>query len=142
MKYGDIVKYKGQLGELVTDDKKNFLFHPVKFGNYYYNQLDIVTENDIEVANFDEHISYIEQEFVWGEVIKTHCIGEYQIMEFKPEHKEDAISYHGYINFEDTNTTHCSIESALISLIARNKLEVNEARYAELFINKMLNGNL
>ena len=141
MKYGDIVRYKGKLGELVTDDKKNFLFHPVKHGRYSYSELDVVTENDIEVASFDDCISYIEQDFVWGEVVKTHCIGEYQIIEYKPK-REDTISYHGYINFKDTNTSNNSLDSALISLITRNKLEVNEARWASVFISKMLDGKL
>ena len=141
MKYGDIVKYKGNLGKLVTDDKNNFLFHPVKHGRYSYSELDIVTENDIEMASFDECISYIEQEFVWGRIIKTHCVSEYQIIEYSPE-RAGGISYHTYINFKDTNTSNDSLDGALITAITTNKLECNEARWASIFISKMLDGKL
>jgi len=135
MKYGEIVKYNNELGELVTDDGK-FYFHPVNYGSYYCSNLDEVTEKDIQETTTEEKIDYIEMEYTWGTVIKTHCIGEYQIIEEEDEKGEKG--YHAYINFKDTNSTYETLDNALIGVIAEKHLEVNAARYATSFILKML----
>jgi hypothetical protein len=118
MNYGEIVKYNGSLGKLVTDDKKNFLFLPAGFGRYLYSQLDIVTENEISETTFDEKVKYIQLNFSWGEIINTHIIGEYVIFEhtYKGDHKE--ISFHPYINFKDTSHGYSTLDSAIVGAIA------------------------
>lgn len=137
MKYGDIVKFNNNLGELVTDDKGNFLFHPMGFGNYSYCELGIVTESDITEPTFDEKIQYINGEFVWGIIVKIHCIGDYQIIEYT-DGKDKEDKFHVYINFQDTSSSYSTLDNALIGAITQNKLEANEARWASSFIQKML----
>ena len=58
----------------------------------------------------------IEKEFTWGNVIKIHCIGEYQIVEYIDK-RDKKIYYHGYINYSDTNCAYLSLDSALIGCI-------------------------
>ena len=58
----------------------------------------------------------IEKEFIWGNVIKIHCIGEYQIVEYIDK-RDKKIYYHGYINYSDTNCSYLSLDSALIGCI-------------------------
>jgi hypothetical protein len=128
MKVSEIVKYNGVLGELVKDDKGNFLFHPVNFGRYYYNELDIVTENDLEETTFDEKVDYLKKEFSWGEVLEVHSIAEYIIFKYKEKksnhisdeayEKEDHISYHSYTNFKDDSMGYATLDQAIIGVIS------------------------
>lgn len=137
MKYGEIVKYNGELGKLVTEDKK-FYFLPVNYGGYYCSNLEEVTENNIEETTIEEKIHFNEMEFSWGTVVKTHCIGKYQIIEYKDD-RDNSICYSIYINFKGIGCSYNTLDTALIGVIAHNSLEVNTAHYATSFILKMLN---
>jgi hypothetical protein len=134
MKYGDIIKLNGILGKVVTGDKK-FYFHPINYGNYYCSDLEEITDDTIEQTTNEEKIKFIEDTYVWGSVVKTHCIGEYQIIEYLDRNNE--VSYNPYINFEDNGCSYSSLDAALIGVIARNKIEVNSANHAIGFIFKM-----
>jgi hypothetical protein len=142
MKYGDIIKFNGKLGEVVTDDKNNFLFHPAGFGSYYYNQLQVITEGDITETTQEEKIEYLKQEFVWGEIINTYIIGEYVIFEFiesytlKNEGKE-VRHFHAYINYKDISISYNSLDYCLIGTIAYKYDGANSQ--AAKFFERMIN---
>ena len=114
MKENDIVIYKGQIGKIVTSDKK-FKFKPCTItGSCYYSDLDTVTADDVQETTHEEKIEYLKAVFVWGDVINVHCIGEYQIIE--AEYKGN-VEYHGYINYNDIHFSYTSLDEALIGLI-------------------------
>lgn len=78
MKYGDIVVYNGVIGKVVKDrETKTFRFLPCCYGSYYSSNLDVITEENIREATHEEKIELISKEYIWGEVVKVHCIGEY-----------------------------------------------------------------
>ena len=83
MKYGDIVVYNGVIGKVVTDydNKENFKFLPCNYGSYYSSDLETITDDDVREATHEEKIELISKEYTWGDVVKVHCIGEYQIVE-------------------------------------------------------------
>lgn len=114
-KYGDIVVYKNQIGTVVKSEN-DFKFHPCNYGSCYFSELDTITDNDVREATHDEKLELIEREFKWGNVIKIHCIGEYQIVEcfYKRDKK---THYHGYINYNDISRSYLSLDSALIGCI-------------------------
>ena len=78
--------------------------------------LDTITDKDVREATHDEKLELIEKEFTWGNVIKIHCIGEYQIVEYIDK-RDKKTYYHGYINYSDTNHSYLSLDSALIGCI-------------------------
>ena len=116
MKSGDIVIYKDEVGTVVTDyDNKDILrFLPCNYGRYYSSELDEITENDVREATHEEKLDLIRREYHWGEVIKIHCVGEYQIVEAS---KDEKVHYHGYINYNDINKSYYSLDSALVGCI-------------------------
>jgi len=118
----DIVKYKGNLGKVITSypDKNVLKFLPCNYGNYSTDQLQTVTFNDVTETTFAEKIQFIETEYTWGKIITTHSIGDYQIIE---DHKNN---FHLYINFKDTNTSYSSIDTALIGGVCRKYDGINE----------------
>ena len=77
----------------------------------------------------------IEKEFTWGNVIKIHCIGEYQIVEYIDK-RDKKTYYHGYINYIDTNHSYLSLDSALIGCIGY-KHEGGNGR-AAMYFEKMI----
>ena len=136
MEYDQIVKSNGVLGRVVTGDNK-FYFHPAeKRGNYSCSQLDRITEETVEPITFEEKIQCIEQEFHWGSVIKTHDIGEYQIIEYIGN--KGLVCFSPYVNFKCCHTSYTSLDIALIGVITGNSLEVNDARYATTCILRIL----
>ncbi|GCD12630.1 hypothetical protein [Clostridium tagluense] len=113
-----VVKKDGTLGKVVIgnfDHKGKEMFHPVKFGSYYESDLQLLSEIEYAEANKQDYIDYIEKDFSWGTVIKTHTIGEYQIIEYTDS--ENTISFHPYINYIDTNYTFKSLEKAMTGVI-------------------------
>lgn len=117
MKYGDIVRYGNRIGKVVTDRETNtFRFLPCGHGSCYFSALDIVTENDVIEATHEEKVKLITEEYTWGEVVKVHCIGEYQIVEAIGK-RDGEVQWHGYINYRDTNTGYSSLDSALVGCI-------------------------
>lgn len=116
MKSGDIVIYKSEVGTVVTDydNREVMRFLPCNYGTYSTSRLKAITEDDIREATHEEKLDLIEREYHWGEVVKIHCVGEYQIIEAIKDRK---IHYHGYINYKDTNTSYYSLDSALVGCI-------------------------
>lgn len=115
MKYGDIVVYKNQIGTVVKSEN-DFKFHPCNYGSWYFSELNTITDEDVRKATHEEKLELIEKEFTWGNVIKIHCIREYQIVEYIDK-RDKKTYYHGYINYSDTNHSYLSLDSALIGCI-------------------------
>lgn len=135
MEYGQIVKFNGVVGRVVTD-KEKFYFHPAtESGRYIISQLHQITDETIEPIDFQDKILCIEHEFNWGPVIKTHVIGDYQIIEYMDN---GEIKFSPHINFRSCHTTYTSLDIALIGAIANNSLEINEAIYATICILRIL----
>lgn len=115
MKYGDIVVYKNQIGTVVKSEN-DFKFHPCDYRSCFFSELSTITDDDVREATHDEKLELIEREFAWGSVIKIHCIGEYQVVEYVHK-KKNKTYYHGYIHYRNTNHSYLSLDSALIGCI-------------------------
>ena len=115
MKYGDIVVYNNKVGTVVKD-KDNFKFLPCNYGRCYFSNLDTITDDDIQEATHDEKLELIEEEFSWGRVVKIHCIGEYQIVEYV-DRRDHTTRYHGYINYTDASNSYSSLDAALVGCV-------------------------
>ena len=131
MKSGDIVIYKNEVGTVVTDyNNRNVMrFLPCNYGTYSTSRLNAITVDDIREATHEEKLDLIRREYQWGKVVKIHCVGEYQVVEAT---KDNETHWHGYINYEDTNTGYCSLESALVGCIGR-KYEGGNGKAAMYF---------
>ena len=131
MKSGDIVIYKSEVGTVVTDydNREVMRFLPCNYGTYSTSRLKAIAEDNIREATHEEKLDLIEREYHWGEVVKIHCVGEYQIIEAI---KDQKIHYHGYINYKDTNTSYYSLDSALVGCIGR-KYEGGNGKAAMYF---------
>ncbi|KAI4445308.1 hypothetical protein C823_007815 [Eubacterium plexicaudatum ASF492] len=138
MKSGDIVIYKSEVGTVVTDydNREVMRFLPCNYGTYSTSRLKAIAEDDIREATHEEKLDLIEREYHWGEVVKIHCVGEYQIIEAI---KDQKIHYHGYINYKDTNTSYYSLDSALVGCIGR-KHEGRNGK-AAMYFCKMIGMN-
>ncbi len=138
MKRGDIVIYKSEVGTVVTDydNREVMRFLPCNYGTYSTSRLKAIAEDDIREATHEEKLDLIEREYHWGEVVKIHCVGEYQIIEAI---KDQKIHYHGYINYKDTNTSYYSLDSALVGCIGR-KHEGGNGK-AAMYFCKMIGMN-
>jgi len=134
MEYGQIVNFNGVLGKVVTDEGK-FYFNPANGGHYSCSRLEEITDETAIPATFQEKIRYIREDFPWGNIIEIHHIGEYQIIEHMDK---GEVRFCPYINFSSCNSSHSSIDTALIGAITKNSIEANEARYATTFILRML----
>lgn len=138
MKYGDIVVYNGTVGKVVTDttkkDETSFRFLPCKYGSYYPADLEEITEENTREATHEEKVMLISKEYVWGRVIKVHCIGDYQIIEAVD--KKGEVHWHSYIDYDDTCTSYKSLDSALVGCIAIKHDGVNSR--AAMYFCKMI----
>lgn len=137
MKYGDIVVYNNQIG-MVVKSGNNFKFHPCNRGCCSFSLLDTITDNDVEEATHDEKLELIEREFGWGNVIKIHCVGEYQIVEYIDK-KDKNTYYHGYIHYKDINVSYLSLDSALVGCVGY-KYEGGNGK-AAMYFDKMIGLN-
>ncbi len=128
----DIVVHNNIIGRVVeTYGKKcEYRLLPCNYGRYYSEDLEVITDETIREATFDEKILFIEEEYHWGSVIKTYCIGEYQIIE------DDKGSFHLYIDFIDIGRSYNSLDSALIGAVCYKHDGCNER--ASEYIFKML----
>lgn len=68
-------------------------------------------------------------------MFQIHCIGEYQIVEYIDK-KNSKKHYHGYINYNDTNCSYSSLDSALIGCIGY-KYEGGNGKTA-MYFGKMI----
>lgn len=132
MKYGDIIVYNNEIGKVVRDSETNtFRFLPCGHGSCYFSTLDIISEENTREATHEEKIELITKEYTWGDVVKVHCIGEYQIVEAIGKTDRET-QWHGYINYRDTNTSYSSLDSALVGCIGI-KYEGGNGRAAMYF---------
>ena len=131
VKIGDIVIYKDEVGTVVMDydNREVMRFLPCNYGTYSTSRLNVITEDDVREATHEEKLNLVSREYHWGEVVKIHCVGEYQIIEAI---KDQKIHYHGYINYKDTNTSYYSLDSALVGCIGR-KYEGGNGKAAMYF---------
>lgn len=138
MKSGDIVIYKDEVGTVVTDydNREVMRFLPCNYGTYSTSRLKAITESDVREATHEEKLDLIRMEYHWGEVVKIHCVGDYQIVEAI---KDNKTHWHGYINYKDTNTSYYSLDSALVSCIGR-KHEGGNGK-AAMYFCKMIGMN-
>ena len=69
----------GTIGEVITgqyDETKGVeLFLPVNHGGYYEDKLQQLKDLQYTEGTTEDCISFIEQEYHFGEVIKIHAIG-------------------------------------------------------------------
>lgn len=140
MQVNDIVKFNGELGKVIQPQSEvNVLrFLPCNYGTYYRDDLHIVTFEDLTETTFEEKVKFIETEYHWGKVVKTHCVGDYQIIEDKREYNgKEEICFHLYINFVDRHISYESIDKALIGAICC-KYDGCDERLSG-YINKALN---
>jgi hypothetical protein len=137
----NIVRYKGQLGTVVSDynnrEIKKFL--PINYGSYYSDRLDTINTDFLEEASFDEKIEFIEKSFSWGKVIKVHVIGEYQIIEYETKINKD-INFHPYINFCDIGHSYYTLDEALIGVIAYKYDGANSQAF--YYVTRMLGSDI
>lgn len=75
--------------------------------------------------------SLTSKPYTWGELQVVHEIGNYLIVEYT---KDGEVGFHPYVNGKDTNTSHGSLDKALIHAICCNS---GHNRASE-FINNML----
>lgn len=136
----NIIRYRGQIGTIVSDydnrEIKKFL--PMNYGSYYSTQLDTINTDHVTEASFEDKVKFIEEEFHWGKVIKTHTIGEFQIIEYEAifNGKNEGIRFHPYINFNDTNYSYYTLDEAIIGVIAYKHDGYNSQ--AAMFFTKMI----
>ena len=131
-----IIRYKGQLGTIVSDyyNREIEKFLPMNYGQYYSNRLETIENQFITKASTVDKIKFITQTFVWGEVVQIHIIGEYQIIEYI---KEDGKSgFHPYINFNDISHSYNTLDESLIGVISYKYDGCNSQ--ASLFFNRMI----
>jgi hypothetical protein len=74
-----------------------------------------------------------KDEFVWGNVVKNHAVGEYNIIEFV---RDGEHLFHAYIGGKDTNHSFTSLDAALVGVIAY-KYEGGNHR-ADRYFTKMV----
>lgn len=134
MKYGDIVVYKNQIGTVVKSEN-DFKFHPCNYGSCYFSELNTITDEDVREATHEEKLELIEKEFTWGNVIKIHCIGEYQIVEYMNK-RDYGTYYHIYINYMDLSHSYSSLDAALVGCVGC-KYEGRGSR-AAMYFEKMI----
>lgn len=114
-----IVKNDGTIGKIITgqydytDGKE--LFYPVGHGRYCEKQLDLLEDIEYREGTEEDYLEYIKQDFPWGQVVKIHNIGEYQIIEYINSGGE--FSFHTYINYESTSRSYETLEKAITGVI-------------------------
>lgn len=114
---GEIIKVNGVLGKVYNYDKKcGTRFHPVNYGSYYMDRLPEVTE--FEETSHEDKISFLVQEFVWGDIINVHSVGDFLIFEYTRKNRtEEEILFHGYTKYKDSNHSWETLDQSLVGLI-------------------------
>ena len=133
-----IVKLEnGTLGKVLIGSHEGTLekelFYPANYGRYYEKDLSLLENTTYSEATEKDYMEYIETTFVWGEVMKIHSVGEYQIIEYI---KEGEKSFHPYINYNDTSMSYESLDQALTGVICE-KIEGGNGK-ANMYLWKML----
>ena len=109
----------GTVGKIITgeyDETKGIeLFYPTAYGSYNEFNLDQLKDLEFTEGTEEDYISYIEQDYSFGEVVKTHIIGEYQIIEAIDSEGEKRFS--PYINFKRIGMSFTELDRALTGVI-------------------------
>lgn len=111
------------------------LFYPAKQGCYNESSLQQLKDLKYTEGTEEDYISYIEQDFSFGEVVKTHVIGEYQIIESIKEDGEKHFS--PYINYDRIRMSYASLDQAITGVICYKYDGANSQ--ANKFLWKMIN---
>lgn len=133
----EIIKYKGKLGTIVDDyeNKEIKRFYPVKYGRYYSCDLEIIDNSLVQETTHEEKLEYIRQDYVWGEVVKIHCISDYQIIESIDKQDKNTM-YSCYVNYNSISTSSDTLDNAIIICMAK-KYDGNNSQAAYYF-SKMI----
>lgn len=131
---GDIVWYGDKLGNIVSNynNPTELKFLPLGYGSYYAEDLETINHKLIVIPTFEDKIKFIEKDFCWGKVIKTHYIGQFQFIEAERNNKDYPVLFSAYINFESISRSYMSLESAMIGVIAY-KYDGSSSQAAEFF---------
>ena len=109
----------GNIGRVITgqyDELKGIeLFYPVGYGSYNEENLQQLKGLEFTEGSEQDYISYIEQEYHFGKVVKTHIIGEYQIIESVDS--EEKTRFSPYINYGRIGQSFHSLEKAITGVI-------------------------
>jgi len=123
LKSGMIVKHNNQLGKLTRGAEKKLYFVPAKYYVQSWEDLTVITEENVQDTTHDEKVEFLKNDFTWGDVIKTYTVGEYVIFEYIDgydlEHeKVKNIRFHALINYQTVSISYHSLDSCLIGTIA------------------------
>jgi hypothetical protein len=115
------------------------LFLPAEQRCYDETELDKLSDLEYIEATIEDCISYLEQDFSWGEVLNIHTIGEYQIVEysqFNEDENKTEIWFEAYRNYERSHYTADTLEKAITGAICCKYDGVNSQ--ANKFLWKMI----
>lgn len=128
----------GTIGKVVIgqyEENENVeIFVPVGYDRYSEEKLIPLQDLKYSEGTQEDYITYLEKDFPWGEVIKTHVIGEYQIIQYIDSDNEET--FQGYINFKDTRESFHSLEEAITGAICYKYDGANSQ--ANTFLWKMI----
>lgn len=119
-----IVKYNktGQLGTLLEKQLPEGIeihFYPAGYGQYWIEQLPLVTEGDLSETSLAEKIIYLKMMNTWGDVVNTHIIndGEYVILEVVHTGSINRHLYQVYLHFRSISQSYETLDSAIIGVL-------------------------
>jgi hypothetical protein len=116
LKHGDIVKVEGVLGYVFKDAEKGDRFVDGALSTYSGSKLPMLM--DFELTTHEEKVELIIRKFDWGQVLKTHILGDLLILEFT--HKDGETMFHLYDNYRDSCHYYTSLYRAAIGGIAKS----------------------
>lgn len=131
IKPNQIIRYKKQLGKAIHcyDDKKPILrFHPLNYGRYWTKDLEIIDLKFVEETTRNEKIFYIERDCPWGRIVKTHCIGNFQIMEYHDD-KQNETGFSIYIDFVSASLGASTLDVAILCAICKKYKSSDAAKW-------------
>lgn len=117
MKSYDIIKHNGILYRVIFEDKKiGFI---TSINDVLDKTISIEQVGEISEATLEEKIGFIEKEYSVFEkkIIKTHIIGNYQIIEFSRKSSPQKTQFAIFIDFEDACISYTTLEQAIIGAI-------------------------
>lgn len=104
----------GTIGKVFTRDNVE-IFVPANERSYSESQIEELQKLTYTEGTEQDYISYIEQDFHFGKVIKTHTIGEYQIIEYINDDGE--VRFTAYINYKEMCKAFPSLDETLTDVI-------------------------
>lgn len=122
----NIVKLNGVLG-YAHKTNKGYVFQELTKRSWNSESDPVYEFDQFETTTKVEQIKYLEQKFVWGNVLDVHEYGDFLIFEYK-KRGTNNILYHIYYSYSDTNISAYSLDQAIIEALAY-KYEENASKY-------------